>query len=240
MQTDSFTSDLITKLQADPSSAPDFSLLDQLLFHHGRMVIPEIHNLKLKLLQEAHDTPVGGHGGFLKTYKRLFSRYYWPKMKQDVREFVQQCIICQQQKYQTLAPKGLLQPLPIPNRIWEDVSMDFIIGLPPPIRFDTILAVVDRLSKYAHFICLSHPYTAKGVATIFCREIFRLHGFPRSIVSDRDVVFLSSFWQELFRLRQTKLKLSTSYHPQTDGQTEVLNRCLEAYLHCFASEQPTK
>ncbi|GKA45423.1 putative mitochondrial protein [Tanacetum coccineum] len=188
LQTDSFTSKLITKLQTDPSSVPDFLLVDQLLFHHGRMMIPEIHNLKLKLLQEAHDTPIGGHGDFLKTYKRLSSRYYWPKMKQDVREFVQQCIICQQQKYQTLAPAGLLQPLPIPNRIWEDVSMDFIVGLPPS----------------------SH------------------------------VVFLSNFWQELFRLSHTKLKLSTSYHPQTDGQTEVLNRCLEAYLRCFASQQPTK
>lgn len=240
MQTDSFTSDLIKKLQTDPSSVPDFSLVDQLLFHHGRMVIPEIHNLKLKLLQEAHDTPIGGHGGLLKTYRRLSSRYYWPKMKHEVREFVQQCIICQQQKYQTLAPAGLLQPLPIPNRIWEDVSMDFIVGLPSSSRFDTILVVVDRLSKYAHFICLSHPYTAKGVAAVFCREIVRLHGFPRSIVSDRDAIFLSNFWQELFRLSQTKLKLSTSYHPQTDGQTEVLNRCLEAYLRCFASEQPTK
>ncbi|KAM0028068.1 putative nucleotidyltransferase, Ribonuclease H [Helianthus debilis subsp. tardiflorus] len=240
LQTDPFTSDLIKKLQKDPSSVPNLSLVDQLLFHHGRMVIPEKHDLRLKLIHEAHDTPIDGHGGFLKTYKRLSSRYYWLKMKQDVREFVQQCVICQQQKYQTLALAGLLQPLPIPDQIWEDVSMDFIAGLPPSSRFDTILVVVDRLSKYAHFICLSHPYTAKGVAAVFCKEIVRLRGFPRSIISDRDVVFLSNFWQELFRLSQTKLKLSTSYHPQTDGQTEVLNRCLEAYLRCFASEQPTK
>ncbi|KAK1441653.1 hypothetical protein QVD17_07716 [Tagetes erecta] len=240
LQTDSFTSELIKKLQEDPTSVPDFSLVDQFLFHQGRLVIPEVLPLRLKLLQEAHDTPIGGHGGFLKTYKRLSSRYFWLKMKQEVRNFVQQCVICQQQKYQTLAPAGLLQPLPIPNQIWEDVSMDFITGLPPSSRFDTILVVVDRMSKYAHFMCLSHPYTAKGVATVFCKEIIRLHGFPRSIVSDRDVVFLSNFWQELFRLSQTKLKLSTSYHPQTDGQTEVVNRCLEAYLRCFASEQPTK
>ncbi|KAD6119863.1 hypothetical protein E3N88_11134 [Mikania micrantha] len=113
--TDSFTSDLIQKLKKDPSSVPNFSLVDQLLFHHGRMVIPEIQAIKLKLLQEAHDTPIGGHGGFLKTYKRLSSRYYWLKMKHDVREFVQQCVLCQQQKYQTLAPAGLLQPLPIPD-----------------------------------------------------------------------------------------------------------------------------
>lgn len=239
-QTDPFTRDLISKLHEDPSSVTDFSLANQLLFYQGRLVIPEVSSLRLKLLQEAHDTPLGGHGGFLKTYKRLCSRYYWLKMKQEVRVFVQQCVICQQQKYQTLSPAGLLQPLPIPSQVWEDISIDFIVGLPPSSRFDTILVVVDRLSKYAHFLCLSHPFTAKGVAVIFCKEIIRLHGFPRSIVSDRDVVFLSNFWQELFRLSQTKLKLSTSYHPQTDGQTEVLNRCLEAYLRCFASEQPTK
>ncbi|GKA56430.1 ty3-gypsy retrotransposon protein [Tanacetum coccineum] len=241
LQTDPYTSDIIQKLLSpDSSSVSDFSFVDQFLFYKRRLVIPNISNLKVRLLQEAHDTPSGGHGGFLKTFKRLSDQFYWPRMKQEVRLFVQQCLICQQQKYQTLSPAGLLQPLPVPTRIWEDISMDFIVGLPPSGRFDTILVVVDRLSKYAHFICLSHPFTAKVVASTFYREIVRLHGFPRSIVSDRDVVFLSHFWQELFRLTQTKLQLSTSYHPQTDGQTEVINRGLEAYLRCFAHEQPVK
>ncbi|KAF5757863.1 putative nucleotidyltransferase, Ribonuclease H [Helianthus annuus] len=240
LSSDSYTHDLLQQLVTDPSAIPDFSLVNNLLFYKGRLVIPNIPTLKLKLLQEAHDTPMGGHGGFLKTMKRLSTQYFWPHMKQEVRLYVQQCLVCQQQKYQTVAPAGLLQPLPIPTQIWEDLSMDFIVGLPVSNRIDTILVVVDRLSKYAHFIGLSHPFTAKGVASIFCKEVVRLHGFPRSIVSDRDVVFISNFWQELFRLTQTKLQLSTSYHPQTDGQTEVLNRCLEAYLRCFAHEQPTK
>ncbi|KAJ0442677.1 putative nucleotidyltransferase, Ribonuclease H [Helianthus annuus] len=237
---DPYTSNIISQLTADPTSVPEFSLVGQLLFYKQRMVIPDTADIRRKLLHEAHATPVGGHGGFLKTLKRISAQYFWPKLKQDVRLFVQQCLICQQQKYETLAPAGLLQPLPIPTRIWEDISMDFIVGLPVSNRVDTILVVVDRLSKYAHFLCLSHPFTAKGVASVFCKEIVRLHGFPRSIISDRDVVFLSNFWQELFRLCQTKLQMSTSYHPQTDGQTEVLNRCLEAYLRCFAHEQPTK
>ncbi|KAK1409444.1 hypothetical protein QVD17_35970 [Tagetes erecta] len=240
LQNDPYTKDLITQLQSDPSSAPDFTLVDQLLFFKRRLVVPDLTHIKLKLLQEAHNTPMGGHGGFLKTIKRLSTQYFWPKMKQEVRVYVQECFVCQQQKYQTLSPAGLLQPLPIPSQIWEDISMDFIVGLPLSNRLDTILVVVDRLSKYAHFIGLSHPFTAKSVASMFCKEIVRLHGFPRSIVSDRDVIFLSNFWQELFRLSQTSLQHSTSYHPQTDGQTEVVNRCLEAYLRCFAHEQPTK
>ncbi|GJY46363.1 peroxidase 64 [Tanacetum coccineum] len=197
LHVDPYTSNIINQLLTDPTSEPDFSFARQLLFYKQRMVIPDVPDLRHKLLHEAHATPVGGHG-------------------------------------------GLLQPLPIPTRIWEDISMDFIVGLPISNRVDTILVVVDRLSKYAYFLCLSHPFTAKGVASVFCKEIVRLHGFPRSIISDRDVIFLSNFWQELFRLCQTKLQMSTSYHPQTDGQTEVLNRCLEAYLRCFAHEQPTK
>lgn len=127
---------------------------------------------------------------------------------------------------------------PIPDRIWEDISLDFIIRLPKSSGYDTILVVVDRLSKYSHFIPLSHPYTAKTVANVSCKEIVRLHGIPQSILSDRDAIFLSAFWQELFQLSQTRLRMGTSYHPQSDGQTEVVNRCLKSYLRFFVMEQP--
>ncbi|GJS46567.1 retrotransposon gag domain, retroviral aspartyl protease [Tanacetum coccineum] len=198
LQDDHYINNIINQLISDPTSIPGFSFARQLLFYKQRMVVPDVRDLRRKLLHEAHATPVGGHGGFLKTLKRLSAQYFWPKMKQDVRTFVQQCLTCQQQKYETLSPGGLLQPLPIPTHIWEDISMDFIVGLPISNRVDTILVVVDRLSKYAHFLCLSHPFTAKGVAFVFCKEIVHLHGFPRSIISDRDVVFLSNFWQEIF------------------------------------------
>nr|GEX58741.1 retrotransposon-related protein [Tanacetum cinerariifolium] len=141
-------------------------------------------------------------------------------------------------KASTVTPEGLLQPLLIPNSVWKDISLKFITGLPKSKSYDVELVVVDRLSKYCHFVPLKHPLTARTLAEIFLRDNIRLHGIPKSVLSDRDSLFLSRFWQEIFSLQGSNLKFSFAYHQETNGQTEVVNRSLETYLRFFNAEQP--
>ncbi|KAL4587069.1 hypothetical protein LXL04_011719 [Taraxacum kok-saghyz] len=184
--------------------------------------------------------PWGGHSRITATIRRLNASFHWPHIRKDVTTFIRDCLVCQQTKYSTQQPYGLLQSLPVPNQVWEDISMDFITQLPPSGGKTAIWVIVDRLSKYAHFIALPPHYTAPSLAIIFLQHIYRLHGLPKTIVSDRDPIFLSHFWKDLFAKIGTKLLHSSAYHPQTDGQTEVVNRCLESYLRCFASDEPNR
>ncbi|KAH9650018.1 hypothetical protein KPL70_026202 [Citrus sinensis] len=235
---DTFLKKLREDITSGTQSHVGFSVEHGVLFYKSRLVIPQTSKLLSALIGEFHTTPIGGHSGETKTYLRLAAELYWIGMRKDVTRFVRECTTCQQNKYLATTPAGLLQPIPLPAQVWEEVTLDFIEGLPRSEGWDAILVVVDRLSKYAHFIGLKHPFSAVSVAGIFVREIVRLHGIPQSIISDRDRIFLSHFWSELFKLQGTTLKRSTAYHPQSDGQTEVVNRCLETYLRCFASGKP--
>lgn len=206
---------------------PHYKVREGLIFFKGRLVIPPTSPLKNEILHEFHSSKLAGHSGILRTLKRLAQNFFWEAMKTDVQHFVSECDVCQRNKSEARSPAGLLQPLPIPTQVWEDISLDFIDGLPLSKGKNSILVVVDRLTKYGHFFALSHPYSAKKIAEIFVSGVMKLHGIPRSIVSDRDSIFLSSFWKEFFQIQGTKLKMSSAYHPQSDGQTEVVNRCLE-------------
>lgn len=161
-------------------------------------------------------------------------------MRNDVKDFVDACVECQTTKYSTQKPAGLLQPLPIPSQVWEDVSMDFVTCLPQSRGFTTIMVVVDRLTKYAHFAPLPPHFNALRVANLFIETVLKHHGFPKTLVSDRDSVFLNDVWEDMLRLSGTKLHFTTAYHPQSDGQTKVRNRGLEQYLRAFVADKPNK
>jgi hypothetical protein len=165
------------------------------------------------VLSELHASPTVGHSGFTKTYERVKRSFFWDGMKQDVHTFVAECDVCQWNKGETIKTPGTLQPLLILSTIWQDISMDFIVGLPKSGNKSIIMVVVDHLSKYAHLCSLQHPFTTSIVAQIFMDNIFKLHGMPHSIVSDQDPTFTSNFWQELFHLQGTQLHLNTAYHP---------------------------
>ena len=182
---------------------------------------------------------MGGHAGAQRTLARMSTTFHWPKMRQHVRDYVAQCTIFQEVKPLNTAPPGFLQQLPLPSKIWDSLSMDLITHLRSSGGKTVIFVVVDHLTKYAHFYALGSHINVPALAEVFVCEICRLHGFPSSIVSDRDPLFMSVFWKELFKLQGTTLSTSSAYHPQSDGQTEVVNRCLEDYLRCSQLKIPT-
>lgn len=245
-----FLDELRSKLQGDvhlkqlmeerqnSSEAHQYTVRDGLLYWKDRLVIPSDDGTIQMILQEFHSSPIGGHAGITRTLARVKAQFYWPKMQEHIKAFVHKCLICQQAKVSNTLPAGLLQPLPITHQVWEDVAMDFIMGLPTSFGLSVIMVVIDRLTKYAHFVPLKADYNSKTVAEAFMNHIVKLHGVPRSIVSDRDKVFTSSFWKQLFKLQGTTLAISSAYHPQSDGQSEILNKCLEMYLRCFTYENP--
>lgn len=212
-----------------------WTILDQLLLKDKKGFVLASYAVVSSLLEFVHGM---GHGGIQKTLHRLRSDFYIPGDRRLVLEFVRNCEVCQRNKTEHLRPGGLLQPLDIPSAVWADVAMDFIEALPRVNGKTVILTVVDRFSKYAHFIPLSHPYTAASVARAFFQDIVRLHGLPSSIVSDRDPVFTSAFWKELFALAGVHLRFTSAFHPQSDGQSEASNKIIAMYLRCLTGDRP--
>ncbi|KAK1616723.1 hypothetical protein QYE76_022240 [Lolium multiflorum] len=206
-----------------------YHIHDGFLFRANKLCVPE-SSVRLLLLQESHAGGLMGHFGREKTLLMLADHFYWPKMRRDVDRYVRRCITCNKSKSK-LKPHGLYTPLPAPTTPWEDISMDFVLGLPRTKKgHDSIFVVVDIFSKMSHFIACHKSDDASHIANLFFREIVRLHGVPKTIVSDRDVKFMSYFWKTLWRKLGTKLLFSTTCHPQTDGQTEVVNRTLSQLL----------
>ena len=161
-------------------------------------------------------------------------------MRAHVLQYVRCCSVCQQAKLDRAASPGLLVPLPIPQQPWEMITMRFIDRLPQSGKFNCLWVVMDKRTEFAHFLPLAHPYIASKVALLYMSSIYRIHGFPKSIVSDRDPVFTSHFWRELFKYAGTDLRMSSANHPQTDGQIERVNQRVKTYLRCFVQACPSR
>ena len=186
-------------------------------------------------MKEVHEGSMGGHFGIQNTLDILAKHFYWPRMLGTMGKHVLRCKTCLKAK--VTFHKGEYLPLPIPQRLWEHISMDFMMALPKTRRGkDSIMVVVDRFSKMAPFIACTKVDDAQGIARLYFSEIVRLHGIPKTIVSDRDSKFLSYFWKSLWKMLGTKLLFSTAYHPQNDGQTEVTNRTLGTLLRVLVSK----
>lgn len=213
----------------------DFAFHNDIVTFRNKIYIPP--PLRLKIIQTRHDSPLAGHLGAGKTIELVQREFSWPGLSREIRAYIRGCDSCQRVKVAHHAPYGKLTPLDIPSRPWQSVSMDFITGLPTSHGHDAILVVVDRLTKQSHFIPTVIELDAPALAQVYLTNIVRLHGVPESIVSDRGSVFISSFWQSLQSLMGSKLRFSTAYHPQSDGQTERVNAILENYLRHYCSYQ---
>jgi hypothetical protein len=201
------------------------------LWFEDRLVVPKNPELRKKILDEAHLSKFSMHPGSNKMYHDLRSLYWWTRMKREIAKYLSECDICQRMKASHLKVAGTLQPLPIPSWKWEDIYMDFIVGLPNTFRHhDSIWVIVDRLTKTTHFLPVHTTHKAEKYAEIYIDQIVRLHGIPRTIVSDRGALFVARFWEQLQKSLGTTMIRSSAYHPQTDGQTERVNQILEDML----------
>lgn len=201
------------------SSNPKYTLSSDILGYKKRVCLGTGTDLKDKIFDSFHSSAFGGHSGQRVTLHRLKQVFYWPHMKQFVASKVSECPECQISKIEHVPCPGLLDPLTIPNMKWAEISMDFVEGLPKSKGKDVILVVVNRLTKYVHFILLLHPCSVKSVAKLFMDNIYKLHGAPKVIVTDRDRIFTSKLWQEIFTALKVKLHFTSAYHPESDGQT---------------------
>lgn len=197
-------------------------------------------DIKSKVMEVIHTSSIGGHSGIQASYQRAKGLFYWVCMRKDFEEFISACDVCKKYKIESVPHPGLLQPLSVPNTPWSQLTMDFIEVLPNSEGKSVIWVIVNIMTKYSHFFALKHPYTAESLAKIYLNQVYKLHGFPEFIISDRDVVFQSVFCKSLFKLAGVQLQMSTTHHPQTDGQSERVNKCLETYLRCMTHVKPKK
>jgi hypothetical protein len=212
----------------------EYSIHNGLVFHND-LLVPPTKELRLEIITHCHDAPLAGHFGSAKTIELVSRNYWWPGLRCMVKRYIAGCDACLHAKTSRHQPYGLLHPLEVPDAPWTHISLDFITDLPLTQDLDSIFVVKDRFSKMAHFLPCSKAIDAPQTADLFIKEIFCLHGFPKSIVSDRGPQFVSHFWRHLLSHLGVSVNLSSAHHPQTDGSTEIVNQLLEQYLRTYCS-----
>jgi len=210
---------------------------DGVLQFRGKIYILQNSDLQRRIVSLCHDTKVAGHPGRWKTLELVSRNYWWPQMSRYVGQYVRTCDLYLRTKPIRQALVGELHPLQIPGSQWDMLSVDFVVELPLSSRHDTVMTVVDLVSKRAHFIPMHTMVTAEGAAQLFLHQVWKLHGLPKYVVSDRRSQFIARFTRELYCLLGIKLASSTAWHPQTDGQMERVNQELDQYLQLFVNER---
>lgn len=182
-----------------------------------------------------HESSDAGHPGQAKTIKLISRNYWWPTLFADIKHFVRTCPDCQKTKIYPAKPSGLLQPNPIAEAPWKEISADFITGLPDSHGYNVIMVVVDRFTKMVHAVPTNDTVNSEGMARLYRDNVWKLHGLPDHIISDRGPQFALRFTKDLNKALGIVTALSTAYHPQTDGQTECMNQDIEQYLRLFVN-----
>ena len=241
-QNDGFPYKILNLIKNKTRHSKEISLaecedLEGKLVYRGKFYVPNYDPLKLKILELCHDNPSAGHPGREKTFELVSREYYWPSMRKYVAQYVRNCHTCQRSKQNNHAKFGVLRPLPIAQQPWQEVSMDFVTGLPESEGFNAVMVVVDRLTKLRHLIPCTTTTSSEDVAKLYLRNVWKLHGLPKYITSDRGTQFTAKFWKELCKHLGINARMSTAFHPETDGQTERLNAVMEQYLRCYISYQ---
>jgi transposase InsO family protein len=213
----------------------EWSESDGLLMFRGKIYVPNDRDLRRRIVEQHHDTRIVGHAGHFKTLELIARNYWWPQMSRYIGVYVKTCDLCNRTKVQRQRPVGELHPSETPEAPWDTISVDFIVELPQSHGYDAIMCVVDSLTKRAQFIPTHTTLNAEGTALLFLKEVWKHHGMPQVVVSDRGPQFVAAFMCELYMLSGIKLVMSMAYHPQTDGQTERVNQVLEGYLRIFTS-----
>ena len=206
---------------------------NSLMLKKGKIYVPKDEALRIEIIRLHHDMPMGGYEGQWKTTEMVTQNFWWPGVMREVKRYVEGCDACQQNKNHTEQPAGKLMPNSIPDKAWTHISANFITKLPLAQGYDSILVVVDRYTKMAHFVPTTEKTMAEGLARLFRDNVWRLHGLPESIILDRGTQFATGLIRELNEMLGIKTKLSMAFHLQTDGQTERMNQELEQYLRMF-------